>query len=81
MNSEAPFEAERKREIVLRGHAMISQSELIAELGPCGEPAADRVFQTDADGECPQRFIAPMSAVGWKIDLRGADAAPPVRTE
>ena len=79
--AEAPFDAERKREIVLRGDAAVAQRELVSELGSSGQPAAERIFQTDADGKRPESFITAVAAVCRVIDFRRADAHAPVGTE
>ena len=51
MGAEAPFEAEGEREIVLRGHVAAVEGQVVGQLGPRRQPAANRIFDADADGK------------------------------
>ena len=53
---------------------LVAEGELVGELGPRGEKAAERIFQTDADRKRPERFVAAMAVVGRIVDLGRADA-------
>src|SRR2546423_1048699 len=81
MCAEAPFKPEREREIVLRRDTTVAQRELVGELGPRGQPAAERIFKSNAHGKRPQRFVAAVTRIKGIIDLGRADAAAPVGTE
>src|SRR6476620_11078521 len=74
VGTEAPFETEGEREVVLRSDAVVAEGELVSEFGPCGKKAAEWVFQTDPDWKCPQRFVATVAAVGRIVDFGCADA-------
>src|SRR4051812_45736309 len=81
MGAEAPFEAECKREVVLRGNSRIPQRDLVRELCSRGQPAADWKFHADAHRKCPQLFVATMAMCSRVVDGRDAHAATPVRTK